>query len=289
MPAIYDAWAFLDGLTAPEVVSFAKKVEAWGYRALWIPEAIGREPFAISAHVLANTTKLTMATGIANIYARGALTTRAAQETLNEQSGGRFLLGLGVSHIPLVEGVRKIAYGKPVASMRAYLEEMDAQAYQAPAPAQKPKRVLAALGPKMLELARTHADGAHPYNVTPEHTARARKILGPDKLLCVEQKVLLETDPAKARAIARQTLGIYLTLPNYTNNLKTLGFTDADCTDASDRLMDAMVAWGTESQIAARLKAHSDAGASHVCIQPLNPDGSPKPDERILKALAPAG
>ena len=289
MPRAYDVWATLSALTAVEAADFAKKVEAWGYGALWIPEGMTRDPFAFSAFLLANTTKLTMASGIANIYARNAVTMRGAQEDLNEQSGGRFLLGLGVSHVPIVEGVQGETYGKPVATMRAYLEAMDKAPYHAPPPPERPKRVLAALGPKMLELARTHADGAHPYNVTPEHTAQARAILGPDKLLCVEQKVLLETNPTSARAVARKTLGIYLTLTNYRNTWHRLGFDDADLDTGSDRLIDAMVAWGTESQIAARLKEHIDAGASRVCIQPLNPDGSARPDERILKALAPAG
>lgn len=284
----YSVWTILDGLPAPDAARFAQRIEALGYSALWVPEAFGRDPFVFSGYLLANTKKLVVATGIANIYSRDAIATRAAQMTLNEQSGGRFLLGLGVSHKPMVEGFRGHVYGKPIESMRSYLEAIDKTTYRAPAPAEAPKRVLAALRPKMLELSRTHADGAHPYLVTPEHTAQARKILGADKLLCVEQKVLRETDPAKARATGRKTLGTYLAMPNYQNSLKALGFTDADFENkGSDRLVDAVVAWGTESQISTRLKAHLDAGASQVCIQALKADGSLGPDEALLESLAP--
>src|ERR1700678_3607859 len=199
-------WAGTDGLSAADAAAFARRLEAWGYGALWISEAVGREVFSASAWLLANTGTLIIASAIANIYARDSFSAAAAQKGLNEQSGGRFLLGLGVSHIPLVEGVRQHAYGKPVATMRGYLQAMAKSHYQSVPPTVGPKTVLAALGPKMLALCAELADGAHPYNVTPEHTARARGILGSGKLLCPEQMVLLETDPAKARAAARRTL-----------------------------------------------------------------------------------
>jgi probable F420-dependent oxidoreductase len=251
-----------------------------------MPEAFGREVFSASAWLLANTSSLIIASGIANIYARDAMAAAAAQKGLNEQSGGRFLLGLGVSHIPLVEGARQHTYGKPVATMRAYLKAMSQTAYGAVLPAAAPKTVLAALGPKMLELSAQQADGAHPYNVTPEHTRGARAILGAGKLLCVEQAAILESDPARARAVARQFLAIYLGLSNYVDNWKRLGFTDADVAGGgSDRLVDAVVAWGDERAIRARIDAHWQAGADHVCVQALSE--SALPDERLLALLAP--
>jgi len=284
-------WAGMDGFTAPEAAAFARRVEEWGYGVLWFPEATGRNSFVTAAWLLANTTRLIVATGIANIYARDWVATASAQKALNEQSGGRFLLGLGVSHVPLVEGFRGQHYGKPVATMRAYLEGMKRARYIAPPPPEPPKTVIAALGPKMLALAAEQADGAHPYNVTPEHTAEARGILGAGKLLCPEQKILGETDPAKARATAREALAIYLSLPNYVNNWKRLGFTDADFAHGgSDRLVDANVAWGDDAAIRARIQAHWDAGADHVCIQALGGSGTPmpNPDEGVLKRFAPA-
>jgi probable F420-dependent oxidoreductase len=282
-------WAGMDGLTAAEAAAFARSVEEWGYGALWIPEATGRNSFVAAAWLLANTTRLVVATGIANIYARDWVATAAAQKALNEQSGGRFLLGLGVSHVPLVEGFRGQHYGKPVATMRAYLEGMKKARYAAPPPPEPPATVIAALGPRMLALAAEAADGAHPYNVTPDHTAEARRILGPGKLLCPEQMVLGETDPAKARARAREVLAIYISLPNYANNWKRLGFTDADFVDGgSDRLVDATIAWGDDAAIRARIQAHWDAGADHVCIQALGGGRPmPMPDEALLKRLAP--
>jgi probable F420-dependent oxidoreductase len=191
----------------------------------------------------------------------------------------------------LVEGVRRHAYGKPVTTMREYLTAKASAPYMAPRPGATPLTLVAALGPKMLALSAELADGAHPYNVTPEHTARARGILGTGKLLCPEQMVLLETDPAKARAAARRTLAIYLPLPNYANNWFTLGFTSDDLANGgSDRLVDAIVAWGDEKAIRARIQAHWDAGADHVCIQPLSvsEDARVPADERILELLAPA-
>ncbi|MEA3133199.1 MAG: hypothetical protein QOG17_1045 [Gammaproteobacteria bacterium] len=279
-------WAATDGLPAADTAAFARRVEAWGYGALWTPEAVGREVFSACAWLLANTSSLIIASGIANIYARDSFSAAAAQKGLNEQSGGRFLLGLGVSHIPLVEGVRKLQYGKPVATMRAYLRAMADAPYQSVPPAAAPKTVVAALGPKMLELAAELADGAHPYNVTPEHTRQARALLGAGKLLCVEQAAILETSPADARAIARRFLDIYLGLPNYVDNWRRLGFTDADFAGGgSDRLVDALFAWGDEKAIRARIDEHWQAGADHVCIQAVG--RTTLPDERLLGLLAP--
>ena len=279
-------WAALDALTAAQAAGLAKRSEAWGYGALWTPEAFGREVFSSSAWLLANTSTLIVASGIANIYARDAFSAACAQKGLNEQSGGRFLLGLGVSHIPLVEGLRHHQYGKPVATMRAYLHAMQDSTYGSVPPAATPTTVLAALGPKMLELSRQLAHGAHPYNVPPEHTHQARSILGSDKLLCVEQGAVLETNPAEARATARRFLSLYLGLPNYVENWKRLGFTDADVAGGgSDRLVDTVIVWGDEAAIRTRIEEHWQAGADHVCVQALGPTNLP--DERLLELLAP--
>jgi probable F420-dependent oxidoreductase len=278
-------WAGTDHLSASNAADFARRIEAWGYGALWIPEALGREVFSASAWLLANTSALIIASGIANIYARDPLASAAAQKGLNEQSGGRFLLGLGVSHVPLVE-VRKHAYGKPLATMRAYLRGMAEADYRGIAPPAPPKTVLAALGPKMLELSAELADGAHPYNVPPEHTRQARRILGAGKLLCVEQAAILETNAAAARAIARRFLAFYFGLPNYVDNWRRLGFTDPDFAGGgSDRLIDAIIVWGDEKAIRARIEEHWQAGADHVCVQAVGP--TLLPDERLLALLAP--
>ncbi len=281
-------WASLDGMKAAATLEFARRVERWGYPALWMPESRGRNVLVHSAFLLAGTTGLTVATGIANIYARDAMAMANAQRGLAEQSDGRFLLGVGVSHVPLVADLRGHHYGKPVATMRAYLEAMRAAPYQGPPPAAPPPTVVAALGPRMMALSAELADGAHPYNVTPEHTAEARRILGPGKLLCPEQMVLLETDPSRARRAARMALAPYLKLENYVNNWRRSGFGDADLAgDGSDRFVDANVVWGDETAIRARIGQHWDAGADHVCIQAIHPDGSrQKLDERIFELLA---
>jgi probable F420-dependent oxidoreductase len=281
-------WTFLELLPAPKALEVARQIEGWGYSALWMPEAVGRDPFSIISFLAAQTERLVFATGIANIYARDAMTMRAIQQTVGELSGNRFVLGLGVSHAPMVAGLRGHSYGKPVATMRAYLDAMEKATYLGPAPAQETPVVLAALRPNMLRLAAERCAGAHPYNVTPEHTARAREILGRGPTLAPEQMVLRESDPQKARAVARKNLAVYLGLPNYQNNWKWLGFDDADfASGGSDRLIDAVVAWGDENAILARIEAHFEAGADHVCIQPFRADGEPGPDLALLEALAP--
>ncbi len=281
-------WAFTDFLPASDAAAFARKLEQWGYSALWIPEAVGRNSLVHAGWLLAETSTLIVATGIANIYARDAMAAKSAQLTLAEQSNNRFLLGLGVSHQPLVQGVRGHSYDKPVATMRAYLEAMAKAPFMGVMPSEKPLTILAALQPRMLALSAELADGAHPYNTTPAHTAEARAILGPGKLLCPEQMVMLETDAGRARATGRQTLARYLALPNYVNNLLRLGFSAEDCSGGgSDRLIDALIAWGDEDAIRARLKEHWDAGADHVCIQALDPGGEPGPDQNALERLAP--
>lgn len=251
----------------------ARELEELGYGAIWFGEAAGREALTNAGLLLAGTRRIVIATGIANIYARDAVTMAAGQKTLAEAYPNRFLLGLGVSHVPLVEQLRGHKYEKPVATMRAYLEAMDRAPFNSVAPATKPLRVLAALGPKMLALSGELANGAHPYNVNPEHSAEARKILGPQPYLCPEQAVVLETNAEKARAIGRAFLNFYLTLPNYANNLRRLGFSDDDYKDGgSNRLIDAIIAWGDLKAIRKRIDEHHAAGADHVCIQVLTSD-----------------
>lgn len=282
-------WFFTDRLPAKAAAETAKRIEDLGYSALWIPETLGRNPFAHAAWLLANTERLVVATGIANIYHREPGVTAQGQKTLAEQSDNRFLLGLGVSHKPLVEGLRGLTYGKPVATMRDYLAKMAASPYSAIEPSERPPLVIAALGPKMLELSRDETDGAHPYFTSPDHTRMAREILGPDKWLCVEQKVVMETDPAKARSLARATAKTYQALPNYRNNWLRMGLTQDDIDgEGSDAFVDATFAWGDAAAIKARIAAHYDAGASHVCIQPVNRDGNfGAVDWETLEALKP--
>ena len=272
-------WTFqLDALPAARMQETVAELEEMGYGAVWYGEAVGREALTKAALLLAGTKRVVIATGIANIYARDPVTMATAQKTLAEAHPNRFLLGLGVSHIPLVERVRGHRYDKPVPKMRAYLDAMDQSPYQAVPPSSKPPRVLAALGPLMLKLAAERTDGAHPYNTTPEHTAQARELLGPDPYLCPEQAVILEKDPAKARAIARKFLEIYLGLPNYTNNWLRLGFQESDLAKGgSDKLIDAIVAWGDLKIAVARVQEHLSAGADHVCIQVLTDDSKTFP------------
>jgi probable F420-dependent oxidoreductase len=282
-------WTFQFELQpAARVRAAAAEIDALGYGALWIPEAMGREAFSHAGLLLASTRRIPVATGIANIWARDAMTMASGQRVLAEAYPGRFLLGIGVSHAPLVDGVRGHRYERPLSTMRAYLDAMDAAPYLAPQPEPAPQRVIGALAPKMLALAAERAAGAHPYFVPPEHTRAARAILGTGPLLAPEQAVVLETDAATARQIARGHMATYLPLPNYANNLRRLGFDDADLANGgSDRLVDAIVAWGDIDAIAARVSAHLDAGADHVCLQVLDADPRALPLAQ-WRALAPA-
>ncbi len=280
-------WFFLDAMTAQESAAYTKKVESAGYKTMWIPEAVGREPFAHAAYLLSHTDRLNLATGIANIWARDAVTMSAAAKTVAELSGGRFLLGIGVSHKPLVTNLRGHAYEKPYSYMKEYLPKLKAARYFAPMPKEPVPIVLAALHPKMLKLAATEADGTHTYFVPPEHTAKARAAIGPKPLICAAQAIILETDASKARAAAREYMKTYVPrLPNYTNNLKALGWADAEFENGcSDRLVDAIVAWGTEDKIRDRIEAHLKAGASQVCILPIRADNAALPDMRAVEAF----
>jgi probable F420-dependent oxidoreductase len=266
------------------------ELDELGYGALWIGEGVYREPLTNAALLLSSTERMVIATGIANIWARDPFTMTAAQLTLAEAYPDRFLLGLGVSHARLVEGVRGHEYRQPLTKMRSYLDAMDAAvgAYRAVKPA-PPPRVLAALGPRMLELSAERTDGAHTYLVTPEHTAKARAQLGPAPWLIVEQAVVLESDATKARAIGRRHVSRYLDLPNYTNNFHRLGFTMEDTTNrGSDHLIDGLVAWGDLEAVTKRIDDHLAAGADQVCIQVFDPDphGLPLRQWREISTLA---
>jgi probable F420-dependent oxidoreductase len=280
-------WCFTDSLPATAAAELAGRVEELGYAALWLPETVGREPFTHIAYRLGATRSLTLATGIASIYHRHPGTTRQAAATLAEQSGGRFVLGLGVSHARTVVRLRGLDHTRPLARMRDYLAAMDASPYRGPLPSSPPPRLLAALGPRMLALAATAADGAHPFSTTPDHTALAREALGAGKLLCVEQKVVLSHDLDAARRAARAALQVIHGLPSYRACWMRLGFTEHEIDMLANRFVDAVVAHGDEERIRARVRAHYDAGADHVCIQPLDPTGSPGPDIRALEILNP--
>jgi len=243
------------------------------HRSTWFPESIGsKEAFAHAALLLGASSHLIVATGIANVYARDPMAMANGARTLAEAYPGRFLLGLGVSHAPSVAR-RGSVYERPIERMSAYLDAMDAAAYVGPAPAEPVPVVLAALGPRMLELAAARTDGAHPYFVPVKHTVMARERLGKEPLLVVEQTAIFDTDRGRARETARAFAARYLSLDNYANNLRRLGWGDDDIAGGgSDRLLDAVVIQGDAQAIAARVREHLDAGADHVCVQLRAPD-----------------
>src|SRR5262245_19880222 len=261
------------------------ELEELGYPAIWCGEAFSRENLSTAALALSWSRDLVVATGITNVYARDPAAANAGAKTLGEAFPGRFVLGLGISHAHAIE-LRGQTYGPPLTTMRAYLDAMEQAPYMGPDPDERVPVVLAALGPKMLDLSRERTDGAHPYFVPPEHTAQARERLGPGKVLAPEQAVILTDDADRARELAREHVAFYMTAPNYRNNMLRLGFEEADMDDGgSERLRDAIVVWGDEDAIRARVQAHLDAGADHVCIQTL-PSGALDLD--ALRRLAPA-
>lgn len=270
----YGIWTFqLDLVPSARSVEHVDELDELGFGAVWVPEAVGREAFSHAALLLRGGADIVVATGIASIWARDPMAAAAAHQTLTEAHPDRFLLGLGVSHQPMVEGIRGHDYTRPYSAMRDYLDGMDGALFLAARPTAAPQRVLAALGPRMLELARDRVAGAHPYFVPPEHTAVARAALGDGPLLAVEQAVVFETDPTRAREVARTHTKIYTGLPNYAGNLRRLDptLTDEDFAGAgSDRLVDRIVAWGDMDTVLARVRAHHDAGADHVCIQVID-------------------
>jgi probable F420-dependent oxidoreductase len=267
-------WSFaLQANTAAAEGDAVAAYEAAGYRTVWFPESIGsKEALTHAALLLAGSSRMIVATGIANIYARDPMAMVNGARTLAEAYPGRFLLGIGVSHAPSV-AARGSVYEHPIERMRAYLDAMDAAVFTGPAPAQKPPVVLAALGPRMLDLAAERTDGAHPYFVPVEHTAMARERLGPGPLLLVEQAAVLDVNQARARGTARAFAGRYLALPNYANNLRRLGWGEHDVAgEGSDAIIEAVVVQGDVAAIVERVRAHLAAGADQVSVQLRAPD-----------------
>ena len=282
-------WSFaLQRLAARDEIDAARQFEALRFPTLWIPESLGsKDVMAHAALLLGGTDNITLATGIANIHARDPMSMANGARALGEAYPGRFVLGIGVSHAPSVQ-MRGGDYGNPLAQMRAYLDAMDAAQYAAPAPDPPVPFVLAALGPKMLELAAERADGAHPYFVPVEHTPIARRHLGPDACLATEVTAVLTSDRSAGLDIARAFARHYLALPNYANNLRRLGWADADIeNDGSDRLLESVVTIGDVDAIVQRVNAHLDAGADHVCVQ-IRAEKSTDPAMGAYRELAAA-
>jgi len=276
------------GMRNDALAPVAAEIERLGYASIWFPESPAGEPFVRSALVLAATTTLVAGTGIANLWLRHPLTMSATARSLVDAFPDRFLLGVGVSHSLMVERLLPGAYAKPIAVMREYLDGMDESLPGGGPLAVRPPRVLAALGDRMLSLARDRADGAHPYLVNPEHTAHARAVLGAGKLLIPEQAVVLSSDRALVLERARAHLSTYLALENYRNSWLRLGFEAGDFADGgSERLCDALVAGGDEDAVRRRVLAHLDAGADHVVVQALGDTMRVVPMDQV-RALAPA-
>jgi probable F420-dependent oxidoreductase len=283
-------WTFaFDRHRAAEEREAARRIEALGYPVLWIPEGFrSKDAMAHASLVLGATERLVVATGIASIWARDPVAMANGARLLNDAHPGRFVLGIGVSHRPSVERRGAHRYERPLARMRAYLEAMAEAPYPVEDPLEPPLLILAALGPRMIRLVAERAEGAHTYFVPVEHTASAREALGSEPVLAPELAVVLETDPQRARRIARAYMDYYLNAENYVSNLRRLGWADRDLEGGgSDRLVDAIVAWGGVDAVHRRVREHLDAGADHVCVQVLEED----PAEiglRQLEELAPA-
>ena len=283
------AFIYADACGPDELAESARRIERLGYTTLWYPEAFNYETMALGGFLLSHTQKLIVASGIANIYARDAAASVMGLNSLNTLYGGRFVLGLGVSHAPLVSDLRGHVYKKPVTTMRAYLDAMD-QAWESlgNTPAEK-QVILAALGPNMLKLGGERSLGVMPANVTTAHAATARAQVGPTGLVCPMIHVCMSPDPQQARAAARAALALYFTLPNYTNAWMGFGFEASDLENGgSDRLIDALVVWGDIKKINAGLQANYANGADHLAIDSFRADGQPGVDWDLLEALAPA-
>ncbi len=249
-PAGLGVWCATNVLSPTALTKLAEEIERHGYDTMWYPESLSYECFALGSFLLSKTSKLKLASGIANIYARDPIASAQGHDSLNNLFEDRFILGLGVSHVPLVEGARGHQYGKPISAMRTYLENMAAANIDSTIRIKDRSIVLAALGPKMLALSSNAAKGSLPYCVTPEHTAQAREIQGPNSWLCVEQKICLTSDKSAARSVARQQMARYMTLDNYRNNWFRLGFSEDEVSGEGDpRFLDAMVVWGGVKQI----------------------------------------
>jgi probable F420-dependent oxidoreductase len=282
-------WAApLRSMAMSESQEAAAEIEQLGYGAMWFPEANGRDVFVHIGLLLEHTTRIVGGTAVANIWARDALAMECTGRTLTEAFPERFVLGLGVSHHLMVDDMRGGKYERPLAKMRSYLDAMDAATYTSHPPSTPVRRMLSALGPKMLELAGRRSDGVIPYFVPPEHTAIARAALPREALLCPIQAIVLDDDRVRAREIGRNAhTSFYMPFPNYTNNLRRLGLGDDDFTGGgSDRLVDMVTACGPLDLILERLQAHFDAGADHVTVQIISAD--PAAPMRVARELAPA-
>lgn len=266
---------------AAESAEAAAELESLGYTALWIPD-VGGPVFDSVGNLLQATSRAVVATGILNLWMHEPADVAADYHRMVGEYGDRLLLGIGVSHAPLVDAGEPGRYKKPLAATKAYLEAIDAT--EQPVPVDR--RVLAALGPKMLQLSATRANGSHPYLVTPEFTAQARETLGSGPLLLPEQTAILTTDRDQARTIGTEWLRNYLGLPNYANNLLRSGFTQEDLDTVSDRVFDAIIAWGDEEAILRRVREHHAAGADHVCVQVLDADPKAYPREQWRRLAA---
>lgn len=267
-----------------EAADAAAELDELGFPALWIPDVGGPVLDAVD-NLLSATSKTVIATGILNLWMHDPAEVATRYATLTETHGERFLLGIGVSHAPLIDSQEPGRYRKPLAATKAFLDGIDAS----PQPVPTGNRVLAALGPKMLELSATRAAGAHPYLTSPEHTRQAREVLGEGPLLLPEQSVLLTDSREQAREIGTDWLKSYLALPNYANNILRTGFTEEDISTVSDRLFDALIAWGDEETVLRRVTEHRDAGADHVCVQVLTADPREFPREQWRRLAAALG
>lgn len=269
-PQSLGVFLYPDNFPATDLAAFAQRFEALGYAAIWYPEAMFYESFTVGGFLLSQTRKITVASGIANIYARDPVAVLQCSRGLQEFYPERYITGLGVSHKSLVEDLRGHVYGKPMQTMIDYLDRLDRARPQLAG--NDTPLVLAALGPKMMELAATRSDGAHPFNSPPEHTRWAREVMGPDSWICTAQHVCLTEDAELARAVARRALEFYFVTPNHYRNWLRVGYTTDDLENGgSDRLIDALVAWGTEAQIRDRIQQHFDAGATQVIVNTIRP------------------
>lgn len=283
----FGVFVFTDQLDGMQLAECARRVEEFGYSTLWYPEVGRYESFVEAAYLLSNSTDLVVGSGIANIYARDPAASVMGHNSLNELYGGRFVLGLGVSHAPLVSTLRGHDYKRPVSTMRKYLDDMDAVWQSLAADPADKQVILAALGPNMSKLAAERTLGAFPYNVTPKQIAMSKEAMGGKGVIVCEQKICMCSDPATARKVAREALEFYLPLRNYNNNWFRLGFEESDLANGgSDRLLDAMVMWGDAERIRDGLQAYVEAGVDQLVIQPLRPDGLPGPDYAALEELA---
>lgn len=274
-----------DRMDGAAFTEFGQRVEDLGLDTIWVPELFGREPFAAAAHLLSTTKTVRVATGIANVYARDGAAAAAGANTMAELSGGRFALGLGVSNAGLA-GQRGHAWEPPIAKLATYFDALEAAPYWSVTPAEKPPIYVAAHGPKMVELAAARCDGINTWLMTPEHTSSVRARLDASQTINVSKFALLSDDPDLARTTARKALGMYLGLDYYHRAWRALGFGDEDFADTgSDRLIDALVAWGDEGRIRDLLQEHRDAGADHLVVVPLNATGGGQPDWELLHML----